>query len=678
MADPYGLQRALRGSPITNISMSQSLNTDVLHQYQKAIQYEWLDTNGIGGWASSTSIGANTRRYHGLLVAASASEKGRTVLVSKLDETVVFDGQHVELGCNQFPNSIHPSGHQYLSLFSRDLFPVFEYQVEHIRLRKTIAAVHGEDTTLVIYDILEAPRAFTLLLRPFIAARNFHSLSQKNEALNPDAQWKNGILKIQPYEDIAPCWIVVPEAAFEVVPDWFFDFEYPCEGECGLDFHEDLFTYGAFSRTVSEGDRIGIIISTRHPEGREVFGLLKREEQRRSSLVTHIPRTQPELRTLTLAADQFIVQRGTDRKTIIAGYHWFNAWGRDAMIALPGLCLVTGRYDDARQILTAFAEQVDQGMLPNYFPDNGEPPVYKTVDGALWIFIAAYHYLKYTEDKEFIHDTLFPVLKDIIAWYEIGTRYGIRIDQDGLLNAGEPGVQLTWMDARIDDHQLVTPRHGKAVEVNALWYNALVITAEMAEHFGDTFDARKYTRQAHQVKAAFRRLFWNADKGCLFDVVHDGHGDASIRPNQIFAISLPIPLLKISQAEQVLDVVETHLYTPVGLRSLSPEDAAYYPQYKGSPQARDSAYHQGTVWSWLLGPYINALIRVRRKTGLDQAARVLERVWPHLDEEGLGTVSEIFDGDPPHTPRGCITQAWSVAEILRSGIEIQTRTVGKK
>jgi predicted glycogen debranching enzyme len=654
--------------------MSQTLQTDILGQYEEAIQYEWLDANGIGGWASSTVLGANTRRHHGLLVAAS-SDKGRTVLLSKLDETLVFDGQRFELGCNQFPGKVHPKGHLYLFSFSQDLFPVFEYQIQNIRLRKTISAVHGEDTTLVIYEILEAPRPFTLVWRPFVAARDVHSLIQQNDSLNPEAQWKNGILKIRPYEAVSPCWIVVPQATFEAIPDWYFQFEYQAEKNRGLDFHEDLFTYGTFRRTVSAGDRIDIIISTRHPEGRDISGLMEREQQRRASHLTHIPPTQPELRSLALAADQFIVNSGANRKTIIAGYPWFKDWGRDTIIALPGLCLATGRFHDARQILTALAEQTDQGMLPSQSPDD-EQPVYNSVDAALWFFVATYRYLKYTDDLDFVKNSLFPVLKDIIAWYEIGTRYGIRVDHDGLLRSGEPGIPLTWMDARIDG-RAVTPRQGKAVEVNALWYNALAITAELAARCGDTYDARHYNRQADQVKARFRRLFWNADKGCLFDVIQDDGKDGSIRPNQVFAISLPIPLLKLSQAEQVLNVVEAHLYTPMGLRSLSPEDPAYCPRYVGPPHARDQAYHQGTVWSWLLGPYMNALIRVRRKTGIIQAARVLDMVWPHLDEAGLGTISEIFDGEPPHTPRGCIARAWSVAEILRAGIEIQTGVLGK-
>jgi predicted glycogen debranching enzyme len=339
------------------------------------------------------------------------------------------------------------------------------------------------------------------------------------------------------------------------------------------------------------------------------------------------------------------------------------------MIALPGLCLATGRDDDARRILRAFAASVDRGMLPNRFPDSGEEPEYNTVDATLWFFVAAHAYLQATCDLQLIREELLPVLRDVIRWHDRGARYGIRVDTDGLLLAGEPGVQLTWMDAKIGDW-VVTPRHGKAVEINALWHNALAILADVEEACGNPEAAENLRHRAEQVRRVFARTFWNDDTSCLNDVVgEDGAIDASIRPNQIFALSLPFPLLSTARARQVLKVVEDHLLTPYGVRSLSPDDPAYRPHYDGDPRSRDSAYHQGTVWSWLLGPFITALARYRDDEGCEQARRRIEGFERHFGEACVGSVSEIFDGDPPHTPRGAAAQAWSVAELLRVLVE---------
>jgi predicted glycogen debranching enzyme len=369
--------------------------------------------------------------------------------------------------------------------------------------------------------------------------------------------------------------------------------------------------------------------------------------------------------SLAAASDQYLVSR-SDEKTVIAGYHWFGDWGRDTMIALPGLTLPTGKYEVARSILRTFAKHVDQGMLPNRFPEAGETSEYNTVDAALWFFEAARAYLAYTGDLKFVRDELYPMFAEIISWHARGTRYGIRVDGSGLLASGELGVQLTWMDAKVGDW-VVTPRRGKPVEIQALWYNALCIIEDLASRFGDEAARKRYRHMAAAAQWSFNRLFWNEKLGCLYDVVNGGPPDPSIRPNQIFAVSLPHSMLPLDRAGSVVEKVKEHLLTPFGLRTLAQTDPQYRRRYTGGPTERDGAYHQGTVWAWLLGPFITAYIKVngRSEEARRQAQAWLSPLEYHLAEAGLGHVSEIFEGDAPHRPCGCIAQAWSVAEILR-------------
>jgi predicted glycogen debranching enzyme len=413
---------------------------------------------------------------------------------------------------------------------------------------------------------------------------------------------------------------------------------------------------------------LGIIVSTDDPTGRDAQNLATEEKARRKNLFSALPVADELTQGLTLAADQFVVRRGADLKTIIAGYHWFTDWGRDTMIALPGLTLVTGRYTDAKKILQAFAENIDQGMLPNRFPDANENPEYNTVDASLWFFVSAYKYYHYTQDQSFLKKVLLPAMAEMLDWHQRGTRYGIHMESDGLLAAGEPGVQLTWMDAKIGDW-VVTPRNGKAVEINALWYNAVAIYAKLLRTVGRKEEAETYQTLSKKIIKRFVQVFWNPEGGYLFDVVNGDKIDSAIRPNQILALSLPFALLGRTRARQVLKTVEDHLLTPVGLRSLSSQDPAFNPTYQGNAYQRDSAYHQGTVWTWLLGPYLTALVKVRGKTGRRQGLKLVQAVQNHLSESGIGQISEIFDGHAPHAPRGCIAQAWSVAEIMRAYIE---------
>src|SRR6266487_2475926 len=451
------------------------LNKSTLQNFNEAIQHEWLETNGLGGWAGSSVIGCNTRRYHGLLVAATVPPAERMNLVSKLDETIIINNQRFQLGANDYGDVIAPNGYQYLTSFSKELFPEWLYEVNGIQLKKTIAMVHGVNTTLILYNVEKAEQPFTLELLPLISARGYHSLQHAYNNIFWDVQFENGIFKNQPYYGAPNIYISIPGAAYKHDPRWFYKVNYSIEKYRGLDFEEDLFNHGIFTVELKEGDSLGIIVSTENPENKNAHDLLEKESLRREALLNGHGNNET-VQQLILAADQFIVKRGEDLKTVIAGYHWFTDWGRDTMISLPGLCLSTGRYEDAKKIIAAFAKSVSQGMLPNRFQDNGKPPEYNNVDGTLWYFIAIYKYFKATNDKEFVMGELLPILKEIIDWHLKGTRYNIHVTEDGLLFSGEQGVQLTWMDSKIGDW-VVTPRTGKAVEINALWYNALSIYA---------------------------------------------------------------------------------------------------------------------------------------------------------------------------------------------------------
>ena len=636
----------------------------VLNNYDEAVQDEWLETNGLGGWAGSSIIGCNTRRYHGLLVAATVPPTERMNLVNKLDETIILSNQRFDLSTNDYGDVISPQGYQYLSSFKKDLFPEWIYEVNGIKLTKTIAMVHGENTTLIIYKVEKANEPFILELLPLISARGYHSLQHAYNNIFWDVQFENGIFKNQPFYGAPNIYLSVPGATYKHDPHWFYRFNYAVEKYRGLDFEEDLFNHGMFTLELKEGDSLGIIISTEDPQNRNVHILLEQENLRRKDLIKSYEKNET-LQQLILAADQFIVKRDEDLKTVIAGYHWFTDWSRDTMISLPGLCLSTARYEDAKKIIAAFAKNVSMGMLPNRFTDNNEPPEYNNVDGTLWYFVAIYKYLEHTNDTEFILKEILPVLKNIIDWHFKGTRYNIHVDEDGLLYAGEKGVQLTWMDAKIGDW-VVTPRMGKPVEIQALWYNTLNIFSKLLEMNGQEEDARIVCIDANKAKKSFLQKFWFEEGHYLYDVIDEKENpDATLRPNQLFAISLPFALIEGEQAEAVLKIMEEQLYTPVGLKSLPKSDVHYVPVYGGDTYHRDSSYHEGTVWSWLLGPYIDALMKSESENKKAKAKKVIEDFKYHLNEGCIGSVSEIFDADEPHHPRGCVAQAWGVAEILR-------------
>ena len=644
------------------------LDQESFRDFNTATSREWLETNGIGGFASSTVIGLNTRRYHGLLTAATKPPLGRLVLLSKLEETLVINGRRHELSANQYPGVVHPQGFNYQIRFRLVPFPTFTYEIEGLRIHKSVFMIHGENTTVIQYALEQSPTIddIQLEVRPLIAFRDYHSTTHENGALSPHFETEHGETTFRPYADLPPLRLAHDPADIDSKGFWYRNFQYAVEQERGLDFTEDLFSPCAFSFDLSARNKISFIASTESHNASHADIYLRKELERRRALGTNDASDLVSL--LTTAADQFVVARKRG-ETVIAGYHWFGDWGRDTMIALPGLTLVNGRSDIAKNVLEEFAAHVDQGMLPNRFPDAGEPPEYNTVDATLWFFEAVRSFLQYTGDYDFVQTKLYAVLKDIINWHVKGTRYQIHVDDDGLLFSGEPGVQLTWMDAKVGD-LVVTPRQGKPVEIQALWYNALRVLEQLARRFDESNAEKEYRAMADKARTSFNEMFWNAEAECLFDVVNGDIRDASIRPNQVIALSLHNTMVSKERAASVLRVIERELLTPRGLRTLSPADPKYIGRYEGGPAVRDGAYHQGTVWPWLMGPYCTAYARTfGKKAGREFGTSWLENFGEHLHEACLGQVSEIFDGDAPHAPRGCVAQAWSVAELLRAAVE---------
>ncbi len=658
------------------------INQNSCRDLETAQTREWLETNGLGGFASSTIVGLNTRRYHGLLTAATKPPVGRMVLLSKFEEALFIDGRRHDLSTNQYPGTVYPQGFQFQTGFRLDPFPIFTYLVEGIEIEKSVCMVQGENTTVVQYKFdspVTAARSSLLTahlsfeIRPLIAFRDYHSMTHENNGLNSHVEIEDGLASVAPYADLPTLYFAHDPGEIDTHGDWYRNFEYRVELERGLDFHEDLFNPFAFIFKVDEarlkkGVLVSIIASTERREAKQAAAYRAAEIKRRKTFAQSAHGDNDLVSSLTTAADQFIVARERC-KTVIAGYHWFADWGRDTMIALPGLTLTTGRAEIAKSILAEFALHVDQGMLPNRFPDAGETPEYNTVDATLWFFEAMRAMLQYTRDYDFVRTTLYSVLTDIIDWHVKGTRYNIRVGSDGLLFSGEPGVQLTWMDAKVGDW-VVTPRTGKAVEIQALWYNALRVMEGLAERFGDKANQKQYKTMAASARKSFNEQFWNEQTGCLYDVVNLDERDASIRPNQVLAISLMNSMVSKARAKSILRVVERELLTPRGLRTLSPNDSRYIGRYEGDPRSRDGSYHQGTVWPWLMGSYITSYVKTfGEKAGRKFTTEWLKNFEDHLREACLGQASEIFDGDPPHPPRGCVAQAWSVAELLRVAVE---------
>jgi len=654
---------------------------DVCGDPEQAMSREWLETNGIGGFASSTIIGANTRRYHGLLVAALQPPSGRVVALSKLEESVTTPDGLIELSTNRYPGALHPKGYEALDSFNLDPLPRWVFRAGKYFIEKTLLLEYEKNTVWIRYRFLNSkkkpvkcPKGFHLSARPLFAFRDYHHLGRKNDCFYLPVGESGAGLYLKPYDCLAGMSANFCCGSFEAAPDWYYNFQYDVERERGLDFEEDLYSSGVLKAGEEFGEwvlRFSFESDSINPE--EMAGefemLVGTELKRREGLLAGFEKADEPTRRLAVSADSFVVKRGISGKTVIAGYHWFTDWGRDTMISLPGLTLAAGRYEIARNILTTFARHIRYGLVPNRFPDDGETPSYNSVDAALWYALAVDDYIKASGDADILKEVWGPLIS-IVGAFRQGTLNDIFMDEDGLISAGFPGSQLTWMDAKVGDW-VVTPRHGKAVEINAMWYNSLLAMAGFAARLGE--DPAKYAQLAALVRCEFESQFWNEERGCLYDVIGPGWADGKVRPNQVFALSLPGELLSFQKRESILKVIEEQLLTPYGLRSLSPREPGYCGVYEGGPRSRDGAYHQGTVWAWLMGPYISAVWNVRGKAAETKryAAGLLEKLEAHLFEAGLNTVSEIFDGDAPHRPRGCISQAWSVSELLRIKKEIQ-------
>jgi predicted glycogen debranching enzyme len=658
-----------------------------LATFEQASTREWLVTNGLGGFAAGTVADANTRRYHGLLVAALEPPLGRTLMLAKLDAAVNYCGLDYPLSSNEFADgSIDPHGYRHIERFRlEDGLPVWEYAFSDALVEKRVIMPQGENTTLVRFRVLRASAALRLTARPLCTHRDYHSHVQGGWDFQTTTT--DDGFRIDAYPGAQPYYVRANgSAAKHPSPGWYWRFRHRIEAERGLNDTEDLYSPGSFAIDFANGDAVTIAVSTEPAARIDFDSALSEELARRQALIERLPQPidEPWIEQLVYAADQFIVARGSgesaDGRTVIAGYPWFGDWGRDTMIALPGLTLTTGRHEIARSILRTFADHIDAGMLPNRFPDSGDEPEFNTVDATLWFVNAIYEYTRRSGTLDLAQE-LFDALIDIVEWHRRGTRYRIRVDpEDNLLWAGEEGVQLTWMDAKVGDW-VVTPRIGKAVEINALWFNALMCIADLATRLGKDAEAQEFTNAAEQVSASFSR-FWNDELDCLYDVIdgpvgtekEDGRRyDTSVRPNQVFAVSLPHSPLDAGRQRAVVDTCARDLVTSYGLRSLALGASDYVGHYSGGQLERDGAYHQGTVWAWLLGPFAEAHFRVYRDA--ERARSFLRPLAGHLRDACVGSISEIFDGDAPHRAQGCFAQAWSVSETLRVWTELGKRSV---
>jgi len=658
-----------------------------------ASKKEWLLTNGLGGYAMSTVVGLNTRREHGLLVAALRGPIGRGVVLAKMEETVQTPGSARALDTTFYPGVVHPRGFELCAGFNLYPFPTFIYAGRRWRLEKRVALVHGENTVVVTYRFLpprqtrrsavpDADAAdaadegrtllerLTLRIRPLFAFRAQHALAARNDRIQKSCSIRplaagGAVVRCTPYPEWDPVYLVCPDAPFAETPDWYKRIEYPQDRYRGLEYSEDLWTYGMFETELELGQTLTLTCTLHPPETHASHWSEAREVERLVQVMARSSDDTPFARRLVLAADQFVVRRERDIPGIVAGYPFLADQVRDTLVALTGLTLVTGRFRDAKALLRAHARALERGLLPKRFPDGSARPEYGSVDATLWFYVVIFKYLQYTGDFDFVRTEMRIPLLETMRYFEEGTRFGIRVDRDGLLRCGEPGLALTWMDARVGDHP-VTRRAGKTVEVNALWYNSLKVMERLAERFSIPNDMARFARRAEQVEENFLNAFWNPEIRSLNDVVDVQGADPAVRPNQILAVALPFPLLDSESAESVVRIVGEKLLTPIGLRTLEPGHPEYRGTYDGAEEERLRAWHQGTSWTWLLGPYISALVKARGGAGREQAVKLLEPVQRHLQEDGLGQLSEIAWGDPPHWPRGCIAHAAAVGEILRA------------
>lgn len=675
-------------------------------------------TNERGSYASSTIAGCNTRGYHGLLIGSLNPPVNRIMALANCLEMVIFEGQTFKLSTFEFSDKFTPSGFIHLKQFRRDIAAHFDYELDKLKLTKSVYLLRDTDTVALVYDFTSVREPVELVLRPFVGLRDFHT-QQKSHAPLCSQRLGDGVLVRHNVpnscELFLSCQFVHPvreknevshSVNFEKDRQWWFNFLYRNNRERGQDFTEDLWTPGFFKCRIETPAKIILWANLSPPWARckpdelakfdidAVREDLRRHQEklkqcvsRHSPLVSRITShgtRATSFEALCLTAEAFIAKRQTNhthRTTILAGYPWFADWGRDAFIALPGLLLSTGRFEEAKSVLTTFATAADEGMIPNRFDDRNGTTYFNSVDASLWFINAAFQYVATSGDLKTFMQELMPTIRWIIDSYHKGTRFDIRADSDGLITAGNNETQLTWMDAKYDGVAF-TPRYGKAVEVNALWYNSLCLLAQFKKDRGQktenrgerkellTSDLRFLSSEIDKVQRSFCELFWNKSKGYLNDcILPDGSVDKSLRPNQIFAVSLPFSPLSAHQQKSVVKTVQNQLLTPYGLRTLNVQDSRYKGVYTGPQQQRDEAYHQGTVWAYLIGPFVEGYLKVNgfSRKSKKKAAEFIQPLLQHLTDDGcLGSVSEIFDGDMPHKPRGCIAQAWSVAELIRA------------
>jgi predicted glycogen debranching enzyme len=638
--------------PLPSLTMAPELTADLAAGTRR----EWLECNGLGSFAMGTVAGANTRRYHALLCAATRPPVGRMVLVNRVEETAVVDGSPYDLSTSFYPGAVHPDGYRAIVGFRLDPWPTWTLRAGNALIERSLFMPHARQMTVVTWRLVEsgggAGRA-RLFVRPMISGRDYHALHHENDVLRRDVAIGEGLVTMRPYDGV-PAIYLHHNGLFRARPDWYRRFEYPAELARGLDGHEDLFTPGELQLDLVPGVDAVAICSV-EPPGEELrpHELRHDERVRRSALLGGC---QSDLeRQLRLAADKFLVRRD-EHRTVVAGYPWFTDWGRDTFISLRGLALSTGWTALGRELLLAWARTVRDGLIPNRFPDAGAPE-YTAVDAPLWFVLAARRFLDRAADPE-ASALLLAAVRAVVDGFLDGVHAGIGVDDDGLVHAAAPSLALTWMDARIGDW-CVTPRAGKPVEVQALWVAALEAVAHLFTA-DDPDYARELADRAAWARCSFAASFWDEERGWLCDVVDGKRRDATLRPNQLYALGLTTPLVDHERAERVLAVCERELVTPVGLRTRARGDG-YRGRFSGDPRERDTAYHEGTVWPFLLGIYADACQRVRGRV----PGGLLDGLRAHLYGEGLGQLAEIFDGDPPHHPRGCPAQAWSVAEALR-------------
>jgi predicted glycogen debranching enzyme len=672
---------------------SITFNQQMLSKFEDIIRKEWLVTNGLGGYASSTPLGINTRKYHGLLVAALHPPKDRRVFLVKLDEEIEIGTDVYSLGANQFKNGIFPKGYEFLKQFSVSPYPRYVYGVRNIEVEKTVFMPYEKNAVASLYSFQNKNSVdATVRVYPLTSSRYFHSVTDRWKVQAEPCQ-KYRYNEVAICSDVPSSVLIVAAINGRYSPQakWIERLYFREEADRGESCFDDCYQPGYFEISVKAGGNEDLaliaIAEENEDDARQVLAdlpstiydvktLCSKEMERYESFLNGFHGTHENipandwLSWLILATDAFVVRAASEeQRAMIAGYHWFGTWGRDTFVSLPGLTLVTGRFGDARKLFLTFKKYCKEGLIPNFLPDQTESAMYNTVDATLWYVNAVLQYLKYSGDFTFVHEQLWETLKLIVEKHVGGTLFNIHVDADGLLSHGP---QLTWMDAVVDGRPM-TPRAGKAVEVQALWYNALRTMELLAKKFKEDNEEETFARMAEKTRKSFAQKFWNAERNCLYDVVDEQGRGGSLRPNQLLTVSLDFIMLDETRNRAIVDCVRHRLLTPYGLRTLEKSDPRYVGVYTGDRGSRDKAYHNGTVWPWLIGPFTKAFLKTNAYSESNREYALTNLLQPfftkHIGDAGLGSVNEIFDGEPPHTPRGCIAQAWSVAEPFRAYVE---------